>query len=103
MLVVATQAAVAIAVHGVRNAFFPQNVAQYAQVAHRALLLGEVCSGQELARRIIDRAHQTQPRTAAFEPIVLAAVPQDHLSSLRFPLTSLPVFWGTPLARRAKS
>src|SRR5262245_13988965 len=103
MLVVATQAAVAVPVNGVRNAFLPQNVPEHAQVPHRALLLGEMSTRQELARCIVDRTHQAQPRTATLEPVVLAAVPQDHLPGLCFPLAPLPVFRGTPLARRVKS
>src|SRR5262249_55910245 len=53
------------------------------QVAYRALLLHEVRAREELPRGVIDGCHQAQSRPALLEPVVPAAIPQDHLARLR--------------------
>jgi hypothetical protein len=74
---------------------------QHAQIPRGTLLLHKMRSGQQLARRIVDRAHQAQHRAAPFQPLVPTPIPQHHEPGLRFAVPPPAVFRGAPPPRRA--
>src|SRR6185503_12352375 len=97
-IVVAPKRSVLVHVDGPRNAVLGDDGLEHAQVPGGALLIDEVSSGQELARGIVDGAHQSQHRPALLEPVVTAAVPKEHQPFLRLAITPPTMPTGTALA-----
>jgi len=76
------------------------NLAQDSEVSERAFLVDEVSARKELAGRVIDRCHQAQVGASAFEPVVSAPVPEDHLTRLRTTIPAPPMLRGSTSSNR---
>lgn len=97
---IAMKNAMPIGVDGSRQAIAPDEVAQEEEVAVGVLLEAED-SGQDSAGGVIDGRQQHEPRTAVFQPGVLAAVHLDQEPGLRHALPAAamarrPAGPGTP-------
>ena len=94
MLVISLQGAVPVHVGAQRHPFLGDDVPQDAQVAHRALMLDEVRTRQHFAGGVVYRSHQAKPGATPLEPIMAAAIPEDHLTGLRTTVPAAPMCAG---------
>ncbi len=101
VVVVAFETPVLIHVGAPRQPLLLGNRFEHLETSCGAFLLDEMGSLEQLARRVVHRAHQTQHRTTSFEPIMSAPVPQDHQSRLRLTIPATAMLRRSPLARCA--
>ena len=73
---------------------------QHAEIGGGAFLVDEVRSGEQFSRRVVDRAHQAQPRPAPLEPVVPAPIPQQHQARLGLALAALAMAARAPVPDR---
>jgi hypothetical protein len=74
----------------------PGDVAYQLQVAGTVLLVTERAE-DELARGIVDGAHEREPGTTALEPVVVAAIDLDEHTFAEHALATAAVPWCAPL------